>query len=265
MTEEMRRMTDMMESLKDAAPTVAITAAIGACAAIFMERPSKKALTYGLVGAGVGAFAHVVFGLDLGLGGKKDHLVGVTAIERGRGGARAIPAYQHGAASYRSRGDFQTGQGMIHPGMRGLGYRGAAARMGGTRARGDFDVIAAPVYPIYDAPPTHATPPPTASPAAHDRHQQQMTVMSATTPKTHAAPAPPPAHGAPPPPPPVAHAAPPPPPQPVAHAAPPPPPPPAKHATTGYYGWYTPGWQQHFPPTAYESNHYGPMEYWWAQ
>lgn len=356
--------------IKGAVPTVMIAAALGAGAALFTDRGAKKAVTFGLVGAGIGAFAHLVLGVKLGGGG---HAVGQTFTER----THALPSLGHSLPPSRfatwpaklgrtlSGGAFEVGQNfMERPGpgvMRGrVGPGGVmrGPRGGGYRARGDFgvgfdwedfdddDYDACPFgyytdlwgncipivfsiereilylypeiviqYPELRIHPdrlfrfrpelrqrysgvrsahemraryqqVHRQPPPTrpkdAPPASksvaptqgapHGKHGGQPAAPSAA----------PPAHGpgagtshpvmpppsAPPPqqPPPAhAHAALTPPSlpsSPTSKQAPPQTPQAAQHAATG---WYTPGWQQHFPPIAHEYSHYGPMEYWWVQ
>ncbi len=351
-------MTDGID-IKGAVPTVMIAAALGAGAALFTDRGAKKALTYGLIGASVGAFAHLVLGVKLGGSG---HAVGASAVERasqpptqppvrfatwpaklGRtlsGGAyevgqglaertRALPSLGRtlpslGRTRFRARGDFGVGfdgdddlllddydtcplgyyadvwgnciplvfsiereilylypeivlqypELRLHPErlfhfrpelrQRYAGVHSAAEM----RSRYQQVHHQPPPARPKDAPPASKSVAPTQG-APHGKHGGQPAAPSAA----------PPAHGpgagaaqrvmpppsAPPPQPPPAHAALTPPPlpsSPTSKQAPPQTPQAAQHAATG---WYTPGWQHHFPPIAYEYSHYGPMEYWWVQ
>jgi hypothetical protein len=347
--------------IKGAVPTVMIAAALGAGAALFTDRGTKKALTFGLVGAGIGAFAHLVLGVSLT--GRGGHAVGQTTTER----TRMLPSLGHSQPPIRfstwpaklgrtlSGGAYEVGQDFTErpgPGvMRGRvgpGVMRGRVGPGVMRARGDFgvgfdgdddflddDYDACPfgyytdlwgncilivfsiereilyLYPeiiiqypelrlhpdrLFHFRPemrqryagvrsaremrsryqqVHRQPPParpkdappvskSAAPAQGAPHGGHGGGKHAATPAAPSATphAPPPSAPTSPPP---AHAAVTPPPlpsSPTSKQPPPQTPQAAQHAATG---WYTPGWQQHFPPIAYEYNHYGPMEYWWVQ
>lgn len=350
----------MSFEIKDAVPTMLVGGALGAVAAIFMDRPAKKAVTFGLVGAGIGAFAYGVFGVNLGKRGGA--AVGANMVERSRAiviPQRSIPAYQRGLA-YRGAGDFQTGQSMVERTIpayqRGIPAYQRGMRSGGFRARGDFavgdwddvDVVYEPAYymqpscpdgyvlddwgnciPVYQPPVVfsierevlylypeliiqypelrlhperififrpelreryagvrsatemrsryqtfHHQPPPARPKEAPPVHAATSTPRGGSGGGgggkkhggggggAHAPATPPPAQPTPPPPPhAMPHAAMPTPPAPAAPVGPPTKPSQPAHAATG---WYTPGWQYHFPPIPYEYNWYGPMENWWT-
>jgi len=328
-------MTDTF-NIKEVTPAVLIGAALGAGAALFMGRPNKSTLKYGLIGAGAGLFASAL-GMKFGREGQS--LTGATAIERSAMMRPLAAASRMGG--FRARGDFSVGDWgdyayydpyaylqpacpdgfaldawgncvqlftppfsleqeilylypeivlqypdlRLHPDWLFRYRPELRTRYAGIHSAADLRARYQQVH--HQPPPARPKDAPPIAPrapqgGAQDAARKQLggggQAAAAQPPSAQRAPAPAPVatpHAVAPPPQAAMPAAPVAPPGPPVSAAPSQPPiaaptapaAPVAHAHGGGHaasGWYTPGWRQHFPPTAYEYNHYGPMEYWWT-